>query len=70
MKLLDKEVPDQHEHNHTIKELRQTVADARMDETYVTVERQRAIAHGPIAGTNGHNGNGGALGNGSSPGIH
>lgn len=67
LKLLDKVVPDQHEVNHTAEELRAVVDEACRDETYVRLQRERAAQYGAIAGTNGHNGHAGPLGNGKAP---
>lgn len=66
-KLLDKLVPDQHEHLHSISELRQALVDARQDREYVELERSRAIEDGRKSGANGHNGHAGPLDNGPAP---
>ena len=67
-KVIDKVIPDQHEVRHTAEELREVVEATRRDETYVQLERQRTVAAGPHAGTNGHNGHAGPLANGAAPG--
>lgn len=67
MKLLDKAAPDQHEHTHHVGELRQALSDARTDKSFVELERQRALAHGGVAGANGSNGKSRPMGDGPAP---
>ena len=57
------------EHSHVMEELKAMVDDARRDGSYVQLERQRAIANGPVPGTNGHNGHAGPLGDGKALGT-
>lgn len=64
LKMLDKLVPDQHEHQHHAAELQDALAKAREDEQYVSMERRRALTNGSQPGTNGHNGHGGPLDHG------
>ncbi len=67
MKVLDKEIPDKHDHTHHVDELRKALAEGREDERYVQLERERALKNGSQPGVNGHNGHAGPMGNGAAP---
>jgi hypothetical protein len=55
--------------DHRLEQLRETLDDARGDVNYARLERERAIEHSRVPGTNGHGGKSGPMANGSAPRI-
>lgn len=63
----NKDKPDKLNVTFDTEGLRAIIDEARRDETYVRLERERAIQAYPQSGLNGHNGHARTMGNGKAP---
>lgn len=66
-KFIDKEQPDLLHVRHATEEMKELINQARNDESYVGLERQRAAETYTNSSLNGTNGHAGPMANGSAP---